>query len=35
MDEHLPDHRKDIWGSILEHPEPKPRRPFPVAVRNL
>lgn len=27
---HLPDHRKDIWGTILEHPE---RKPFPIEVR--
>lgn len=27
---HLPDHRKDIWGSILEHKEAKPRFPIPV-----
>lgn len=30
--DHLPDHRKDIWGDILKHEEEKPKKAFPIKV---
>lgn len=32
--DHLPDHRKDIWGSILEHKEKKPKKIIPISISN-